>query len=194
MNFPRLILPTAIVAAVLSIAGCGQATSPTIAQTRAPTEPTALIIADEGGPLSAEAMAIRRPMVVQYLVSRGYISSPDDLVDNPAGASRFIRVVFAPGGGFRITEFTLGNRSRQMLFSGFAPERPGGIGDRAHFGYLDYRSAHPARLHEPIGRNPIPVLQGRSAERADPGIQEGERAGTASAARRAERAAVDPRP
>lgn len=125
---PSLLLRALLAAAGLAcLAGCqSRVEAPPAAQTRAPFEPTAIIIADERGPLDADELARRRPGIIQYLVSRGYLQSPDAVVENPALASRFIRVVLSPGGSFRITEFTLGNRARQIQTTTGRSLRPTG--------------------------------------------------------------------
>lgn len=113
-----------------SLAGCNALREPSSAHTAAPYEPTALIIADETRPLTVEELAAQRPAIVAYLVRRGYLETPDAIVDNPAQASRIIRVILSPSGSFRITEFTLGNRARRIMTSSFAPDRTPGD---AHF-------------------------------------------------------------
>ncbi len=121
MNIKPLPLLSALALAWALLAGCSTMSDTSRAHTRAPYEPTALIIADEHGPLSADELDLRRPAIINYLVNRGYMNSPDALVDNPAEASRFIRVILSADGGFRITEFTLGNRARQIVTSNHIP-------------------------------------------------------------------------
>lgn len=112
--------------ALASLSGCNALREPSSAHTSAPYEPTALIIADESRPLTVEELAAQRPAIVAYLVKRGYLKTADAIVDNPAQASRIIRVILSPSGSFRITEFTLGNRARRIMTSSFTPERPSG--------------------------------------------------------------------
>lgn len=152
--------------ALASVAGCQRVAEPARHQTRAPFEPTALIIADERGPLDADELARRRPAVIQYLVSRGYLSSPDALVDNPAQASRFIRVVFSPGGSFRITEFTLGNRARQIHTTSSLPGRSLSLMGAETYLHLGHGSADPYILYEPLLPYSAPPRGYRPPDRA----------------------------
>jgi hypothetical protein len=126
----------------LTFVGCGHLQETTSARTSAPFEPTALIIADETGPLTADELAAHRPAIVAYLVRRGYLETPEALVDNPALASRFIRVILSPGGSFRITEFTLGNRARQIITTSYYPGHSDDYHD-ARYGYYNYTNARP---------------------------------------------------
>lgn len=116
--------------ALAPLAGCNALREPSSAHTTAPYEPTALIIADESRPLTVEELAAQKPAIVAYLVKRGYLETADAIVDNPAQASRIIRVILSPSGSFRITEFTLGNRARRIMTSSFAPGRSPG---EAHY-------------------------------------------------------------
>lgn len=154
MNPRPLALALAFAIAIAGLTGCSTVREPSRARTAAPFEPTALIIADERGPLTADELAAHRPAIIQYLVNRGYLESPDALVDNPAVASRFIRVILSPGGSFRITEFTLGNRARHITTTSFIPGHSDDYGEYGRHGYHRHLSARPYREernrpHEP---------------------------------------------
>lgn len=161
---PALVLT--LILALGWLAGCNTVSDVNSARTAAPFEPTALIIADETGPLTADELATHRPKIIQYLVSRGYLKTPDALVDNPALASRFIRVILSPGGGFRITEFTLGNRARQIITTSFYPGHSDDYYDHGRYGYYlgaqpyyeipaPRRAAPPDSYRPPTGKPPV---------------------------------------
>ncbi|HYC70115.1 MAG TPA: hypothetical protein VEB66_02850 [Opitutaceae bacterium] len=133
----------ALLVASAWLAGCTTVQDASSARTAAPFEPTLLIIADERGPLTADELAAHRPAIVDYLVRRGYLESPDEVIDNPALASRFIRVILSPGGSFRITEFTLGNRARQVITAGYYPGHSDDYPDHTRYGYYNYYNARP---------------------------------------------------
>ena len=77
-----------------------------------PDLPTALVIVVEGE-CTQEEYRMRRSEIVNYLIDRGYIASENDLVNDPADASRIIRAIVR-NGGFTLSVF---NQSR-------APEPP----------------------------------------------------------------------
>lgn len=141
-----------------SFVGCGTVQDASSARTSAPFEPTALIIADESGPLTADELATHRPAIIEYLVRRGYLETPDTLVDNPALASRFIRVILSPGGSFRITEFTLGNRARQIITTSYYPGHSDDYHD-ARYGYYNYTNARPDHPRFDPGPATPPAVQ-----------------------------------
>jgi len=149
MNPLPLLRALLLATGLATLAGCQHVVAPPTPQTLAPFEPTAIIIADERGPLDADELARRRPGIIQYLVARGYLQSPDAVVDNPALASRFIRVVLSSGGGFRITEFTLGNRARQIHTTSGLLIRPATYLEVGSDVPLGYRTPLPYGRYDP---------------------------------------------
>lgn len=166
-----LALSLAIAFAVAGLTGCNTMMEPSRARTSAPYEPTALIIADETGPLTADELAAHRPAIIQYLVSRGYLETPDALVDNPAAASRFIRVILSPGGSFRITEFTLGNRARQVITSSYIPGHSDDYDGYGRYGYYNYLTAR--AYNDPPAYSPAPSAPAPDYQPAPPSDRRG---------------------
>lgn len=146
---PLAFLP-ALALAAAALPGCNSTLDTTQARTAAPFEPTALFIVDETRPLTVEELAAQRPAIVGYLVRRGYLESPGALVDNPALASRIIRVILSPSGSFRISEFTLGNRARHIVTTRIIP----GHSDGYDYSYGYYLTARP--YPEPPAYSPAP--------------------------------------
>lgn len=167
MNAKPLPFLFALALACTLLAGCQTMLDTTQARTAAPFEPTALIIADESGPLSADELAARRPAIISYLVSRGYLSDPGALVDNPADASRFIRVILSAGGGFRITEFTLGNRARQIVTSSYIPGHSDSYAHSSGYGYHSSYLNQPHYHEPPVVHAPPPPKDRHDPRRRD---------------------------
>ncbi len=156
MNAKPLSFLFALALACTLLAGCQTVLDATQARTAAPFEPTALIIADEDGPLTADELALRRPAIISYLVNRGYLDTPNALVDNPAAASRFIRVILSAGGGFRITEFTLGNRARRIVTSSYIPGHADSYHYSSGYGYYSSYVNQPYYYEPPVVYTPPP--------------------------------------
>lgn len=156
MNTKPLPLLSLLALAAALLAGCSTMLDKSQARTSAPFEPTALIIADEDGPLTADELELRRPAIISYLVSRGYLSNRSALVDNPAEASRFIRVILSSGGGFRITEFTLGNRARQIVTSSYIPGHSDSYNYTSDYRYYSSYANQPYYYEPPVVHTPPP--------------------------------------
>ena len=110
-KIPRLSFLSVFVGWLLLAAGCYYPTegepvyapAPQPAYAPQPYLPTALVIVVEGE-CTQEEYRMRRSDIINYLIERGYIGSENDLVSDPAEASRIIRAIVS-NGGFTLSVF-----------------------------------------------------------------------------------------